>query len=65
MFEINAILAEKFTPHGEVIRMKQVVKIYLNTEQGVMNFIDEQKPFVKIEIKDTVTKEDKTPFFLG
>jgi len=65
MFEIRGVFAEKFTAKGEVLRLKNTFVQYLNTEKGVMAFIDEMKPFVEISITDYTTKKDKTEYFLG
>ena len=65
MFEINGIYGVKFMTGGQVIRNKSTFKQYLNTEAGVMRFIEEMQPFDTITIKDMTTKEDKTEYFLG
>lgn len=65
MFEISGIYGIKFIIGGQIIRNKSTFRQFLNTEDGVMRFIDEMKPFDSITVKDTITKEDKTEYFLG
>jgi hypothetical protein len=64
VFKVECILADKFGNRGEVVRLKRFMTNYLNTEKGVMNFINEMKPFVSITITDE-TKKDWTTYFLG
>ena len=65
MFELTGVYGNKFMTGGQVVRGKSAFKQYLNSEEGVMRFIDEMQPFDTIIIKDMVTKEDKTEYFLG
>jgi len=65
MFEISGVYAVKFYPDGSVSRMKKAFKMVVNTEHGVMAFLDEQRPFETIQIKDPDTKKDLTTYFLG
>ena len=65
MFEISGIYAVKFYPDGSVSRMKKAFKMVVNTERGVMAFLDEQRPFESVQIRDPDTKEDQTEYFLG
>lgn len=65
MYEISGVYAVKFYPDGSVSRHKKTFKMVVNTEQGVMAFYDEQRPFDSVEIKDSDTKEDFTEYFLG
>ena len=65
MYEISGIYAVKFYPDGSVSRTKKVFKMVLNTESGVMAFLDEQKPFQDAQIKDVETGKDLTEYFLG
>lgn len=65
MFEITGVYGNKFLTGGQVIRNKSTFKQYLNSEAGVMRFIEEMQPFDSIAIKDMATKEDKTEYFLG
>jgi len=65
MFEISGVYAVKFYPDGSVSRNKKAFKMILNTESGVMAFLDEQKPFQSIIIQNPETKEDLTEYFLG
>ena len=65
MYEISGIYAVKFYPDGSISRSKKAFKMVLNTESGVMAFLDEQKPFQDVQIKDTDTKKDLTEYFLG
>ena len=65
MFEISGVYAVKFYPDGSVSRMKKAFKMVVNTEHGVMAFLDEQKPFETILIRDPDTKKNLTEYFLG
>ena len=65
MFEISGVYAVKFYPDGSVSRMKKAFKMVVNTERGVMAFLDEQRPFEEVLIRDPDTKEDHTEYFLG
>ena len=65
MFEISGVYAVKFYPDGSLSRSKRAFKMVVNTERGVMAFLDEQKPFESIQIKDPNTKEELTEYFLG
>jgi len=65
MFTIKGIYAMKFYPDGSISRTKKVFEMTLNSEQGVMAFIDEQKPFLEIKVTNTETKKDVTKYFLG
>uniref|UniRef100_A0A6M3L010 Uncharacterized protein n=1 Tax=viral metagenome TaxID=1070528 RepID=A0A6M3L010_9ZZZZ len=65
MFTITGVYAVKFYPTGSVSRDKSAFKMTLNTEKGVMAFLDEQKPFVEIEITNAETKENLTKYFMG
>jgi len=65
MYEISGIYAVKFYPDGSLSRNKRVFKMVVNSENGVMAFLDEQQPFESIVIKDPSTKEDLTEYFMG
>lgn len=65
MYEISGIYAVKFYPDGSVSRNKKAFKMVLNTESGVMAFLDEQKPFQDVKIKEVENKKDLTEYFLG
>jgi len=65
MYEISGIYGVKFMTGGQVIRNKSVFKQTLSTEEGVMRFLDEMKPFDTVVIKDLDTKKDMTEYFLG
>jgi len=65
MFTIEGIYAVKFYPNGSVSRDKKTFKMTLNTEGGVMAFLDEQKPFAEIKIINAETKENVTKYFMG
>ena len=65
MYEISGVYNVKFYPDGSVSRMKKAFKMVVNTEQGVMAFYDEQRPFESIAIKNPDTKADLTEYFLG
>lgn len=65
MFEITGIYSNTFYPNGTLNRMKKAFHMALNTESGVMAFIDEQVPFEEIKIRDAETKEDLTEYFMG
>jgi hypothetical protein len=64
MFEISGVFAEKFHPQGQVIRMKGAFKMGLNTEIGVVRFLEEQKPFAELKIMNRVENKDVTKYFL-
>jgi hypothetical protein len=60
MYEITGILSEKFAPNGSVLRLAKPIHMELKTVEGVLKFIDEQKPFRTLQIlKDgkDVTKD--------
>lgn len=65
MYEISGVYAVKFYPDGSVSRNKKAFKMVVNTEQGVMAFYDEQRPFESIQIRDSNTRENFTEYFLG
>ncbi len=65
MFEIKGVYGIKFMTGGQVIRGKSAFTQILNSEAGVMRFIDEMKPFDSITIKEIETKKDMTEYFLG
>ena len=65
MFEISGVYAIKFYPDGSLSRLKKAFKMIVNTERGVVAFLDEQRPFENVQIKNTDTKEDLTEYFLG
>lgn len=64
MFKITGILAEKFHPQGHVLRMQQSITMPLNTEAGVVRFLQEQRPFTQLVVTEIETKVDKTQYFL-
>lgn len=63
MYELKGVFSEKFLPDGNVLRMKGLFTQYLNSEIGVIRFIQEQKPFSEIKITNLIG-EDKTEYFL-
>ena len=65
MFEITGVYDNKFISAGQVVRNKSTFKQYLNTEEGVMRFLDEMKPFVSVVVKDVDADKDVTEYFLG
>lgn len=65
MFTIEGIYAVRFYPNGSISRDKRAFKMTLNTEDGVMAFLDEQRPFLEVKITNAETKEDLTTYFLG
>jgi len=65
MYEISGVYAVKFYPDGSLSRTKKTFKMIVNTEHGVMAFLDEQKPFLSVQIKNPDTKENFTEYFLG
>ena len=65
MFEISGVFDNKFYPNGQISRMKKAFKMHLNTEDGVVRFIEEQKPFSELSIKSLIDNQDKTEYFLG
>lgn len=64
MFELKGVLLEKFGTSGHVIRMKGLFTQNLNTEDGVVRFIQEQRPFAELTVS-TIFGEDKTEYFLS
>lgn len=65
MYEITGVYGNKFITGGHVVRNKSAFKQHLNTEEGVMRFLDEMKPFESVAIKDLITFKDMTEYFLG
>lgn len=65
MYTIKGVYGVKFYPNGSVSRNKTAFEMTLNSEGGVMAFLDEQKPFDTVKITKTETKEDLTSYFLG
>ena len=65
MFEISGVYAVKFYTNGSLSRNKRASKLVVNTERGVMAFLDEQRPFESVQIRNPETKEDLTEYFLG
>ncbi len=65
MYYLEGIYAEKIMPNGQILRFKNYFKITLNTENGVLEFIKDMKPFSQIKITDPYTKEDFTEHFLS
>jgi len=65
MFEISGTLAEKFHPDGYILRMKNHFKTQLNTEIGVVRFLQEQRPFAELKVVTIIGNEDKTQYFLA
>jgi len=65
MFEISGVFAEKFHPLGYILRLPNSFTQYVNTEDGVRRFLDEEKPFRSIKVIDYTTKKNLTKQFLG
>jgi hypothetical protein len=66
MYQISGIFGLKVRFDGSVARQKVAFSnVTLHTERGVMNFIDEEKPFDEIKIIDVATNKDVTEYFLG
>lgn len=65
MYTIKGIYAMKFYPDGSISRTKKAFETTLNSENGVMAFLDEQRPFLELKIIDAMTKKDVTKYFLG
>ena len=63
MFELKGVFAEKLTADGQLLRMKNLFTQNLNTEIGVIRFIQEQRPFAELEIT-TAFGENRTEYFL-
>jgi len=63
MYELKGVFGEKFHPEGHVLRMKGLFTQYLNTDVGVVRFIQEQRPFAELKIKNLAGK-DITEYFL-
>lgn len=65
MFELSGTLAEKFHPDGYILRMKNTFKMQLNTEEGVVRFVQEQRPFADLKVVVAGTNEDRTEYFVA
>ncbi len=65
MFEITGVYDNKFITGGQVVRSKSAFKQHLNTEEGVMRFLDEMQPFASVAVKDLDVNKDVTEYFLG
>ena len=65
MFTIKGVYEVKFYPNGIISRYKTAFETTLNTEKGVMAFVDEQKPFLEVKIVQAETNKDLTSYFLG
>ncbi len=65
MFEITGVYGMKFITAGQAVRNKGTFKQYLNSEEGVMRFLDEMKPFESVVVKDLSNNTDMTEYFLG
>jgi|GEM_PF-5922321 len=63
MYELKGVFAEKFHPEGQILRMKGLFTQHLNTEDGVVRFIREQRPFAELTVID-ISGEDRTEYFL-
>ena len=62
MYTIKGTYALKLAPTGHIVRSRSMFEIRLNTPQGVLNFIDEMKPFTEIKVieDDLINKKDVT-----
>lgn len=67
MFELKGIFKEKLHVDGFPIRTPSPFQIHLNSEMGVVRFINEHKPFSDITIKEIgdEEKKDRTEYFLA
>jgi len=65
MYEISGIFGIKLRFDGSLSRNKHTFRTTVNTERGVMKFIDEEKPFESVKIINLATREDLTEYFLG
>jgi len=63
MYEIKGVFTEKLLSDGHVLRMKGIFTQHLNTEKGVVKFLQEQRPFSELKITD-LFGGDKTDYFL-
>lgn len=52
MFHIKGIVGLKFLSNGGIYRLESEVKYHLNTDLGVVRFIEEFNPFASISIKE-------------
>lgn len=60
MYKITGMFGIKFHPQGFITRQNAGFTQYLNTSEGVLRFIDEQKPFKEFKVElngEDVTKE--------
>lgn len=65
MFEISGVYAPKIHTNGAILRHQSMFKTQLHTEEGVMRWLDEQKPFLELKIMNVVAREDVTEYFTG
>lgn len=52
MYHVNGIVGLKILSNGAIGRNEQGIKYQLSTEQGVVRFIDEFNPWIRITIKE-------------
>ena len=52
MYHVNGIVGLKILSNGAIGRNEQGIKYQLNTEQGVVRFIEEYNPWVTITVKE-------------
>jgi len=65
MYEISGVFGIRLRFDGSLSRNKHTFRTTVNTERGVMEFVNEEKPFETIKIINLETKEDLTEYFLG
>lgn len=64
MYELKGVFSEKFHSDGSILRMKGLFTQHLNTDVGVVRFIQEQRPFSELVVTDLFGK-DTTEHFLN
>jgi len=64
MFEIKGILDLKLDNRGFILRSKSFFTKTLHTEDGVIRFLKEQRPFLNLRVTNNNTSEDVTSYFL-
>lgn len=57
MYTITGVFATTWAPTGQVLRTQKMFKQIVLTEHGVLNFIDDHKPFSEIKVVDALGKD--------
>lgn len=62
-YKIVGVLPPLIIKHG-IIRQKQMIGQYLNTEIGVLRYLHEFRDIEGLHVTDLVENKDKTDYFL-